>query len=300
MKLDHIHEIKGKIFLSTKVKSSNLLDGAYKSIFKGKSLDFEELREYTVGDNVKDIDWRASARSLKVLIREHIADKKHNVFFVLDSKYDMNANANDDEIKRDICINAAGTLAYLAYKNGDNTGAIFMENDMPMFFPLRQQLFHIENYLTFYDENLKNQKLKKRKIIENSINDSLKYIVSYLLKKSIVFIITDLYGIETIDEELIKSLSYRNDLMIINIKDINLYNSKAYDIENRRYFAKMISKNRKLARLEEEEKERVFNEACDRFKKYRINLISIESIDEVIPKIIELINQHNSLINKKS
>lgn len=299
MKLSHINEIKGKIFLNTKVKSTNLLDGAYKSIFKGKSLDFEELREYNVGDNVKDIDWRASARSLKVLIREHIAEKKHNIMFVLDSKYDMNANANDDEIKRDICTNVAGTLAYLAYKNGDNTGAIFMENSMPVFFPLRQQLFHIENYLTFYDESLKNQKLKKRKVIENSINDSLKYLVSFLLKRSLIVIITDLYGIETLDEELVKSLSYRNDVMIACIKDISLYNSRAYDIENRRYFAKMISKNRKLVRIEDEAKERVFNEACDKYKKYRINIILIENLEEVVPKIIELINQHNNLINKK-
>jgi uncharacterized protein (DUF58 family) len=54
MKLEHIQEIKTKVSLNTKVKSSNLLDGTYKSIFKGKSLDFDELREYNIGDNVKE------------------------------------------------------------------------------------------------------------------------------------------------------------------------------------------------------------------------------------------------------
>ncbi len=300
MKLEHVREIKGKVSLSTKLKSSNILDGAYKSIFKGKSLDFEELREYNIGDNVKDIDWRASARSLKVLIREHVAEKKHNVVFILDSKYDMNANANDIDIKRDICINTVGTIAYLAYKNGDYTGALYMDNNEPKFFPLKQQLFHIENYLTFYDENLKHQTIDKRHKIINSLNDSLKFISGYLRKKSIIFIITDLSGLEEIDDDLVKTLAYRNDIMIVNVEDISLYNSKSYDVDSRRYFADMISKNKKLAQIEKEEKEKIFNEAVDKLKKYRINIISIGKLDDVVSKVIELLNQHSELINRKN
>ena len=134
MKLEHLEQIKGNISLGTKLKSSNILDGAYKSIFKGKSLNFEELREYNVGDNVKDIDWRASARSMNILVREHIAEKKHNILFILDSKFEMSANANKKELKKDILINACGTIAYLAYKNGDYVGSIYMQDDKPKFF----------------------------------------------------------------------------------------------------------------------------------------------------------------------
>ena len=56
-------------------------------------------------DNIKDIDWRASARSMNILVREHVAEKKHNILFILDSRYDMNANANEKDLKKDICIN---------------------------------------------------------------------------------------------------------------------------------------------------------------------------------------------------
>ena len=235
---------------------------------------------------------------MNILVRQHIAEKKHNILFILDSKYDMNANANLKDTKRDICINVAGTLAYLANRNGDYTGAIYMSKDNPKFFPLKQSLFSIENFLTFYEEDLKNQKIKKRRKEINSLNESIQYIINYMNKKSIVFIICDLSSIEQMDDEIIKALSYQNDVMIINIKDISLYNAKSFDVDNRRYFAPMISKSRRLAKIDTEAKEKVFDEVSDKLKKYCITTISIEKDEEVIPKIIELLKAHNDLINK--
>lgn len=298
MKLNHISKIKGNVSLGTNVKSTNVLDGAYKSIFKGKSFDFEELREYTIDDNIRDIDWRASARSMNVLVRKHVAQKKHNVLFILDSKYDMNANATKDTLKRDICINTAGTLAYLANRNGDYTSLIYMKDDQPKFFALSQSLFHIENYLTFYEEDIKNQRIKRRNKVKNSINDSIKYIVNYLQKKCMIFIITDIASIDEMNEDLIKTLTYHNDVMIINVKDISLFNTKAYDVDNRNYFAPMISKSRILKKIDMKEKEDLFIELSNKYKKYRITMVSIENEEEIIPKIIELLKQHSNLINK--
>ena len=298
MKLEHISKIKGKVALSSNLKSANVLDGSYRSIFKGKSMDFEELREYNMGDNVKDIDWRASARSLKVLIREHIAEKKHNVVFVLDSKVDMNANANPDEIKRDICIDVAGTIAYLAYRNGDYTGAIYMNDNIPKFFSLKQQLFHIENYLTYYEEDLKNQKIRKRKKNRNSLNESLRYLTNYLSKRSIIVIVSDLAGFDEIDDNLLKAISYRNDVLAVQINDISMNNAKSYDLNNRKYFAPMFAKNRRLSKLDKEIKEKVFTENADKLKKYRVPIVAISNDDDVVDKVIELFNMHNEMIYK--
>jgi len=60
------------------------------------------------------------------------------------------------------------------------------------------------------------------------------------------------------------------------------------------------SKNKKLAQIEKEEKEKIFNEAVDKLKKYRINIISIGKLDDVVSKVIELLNQHSELINRKN
>src|SRR5699024_3388573 len=109
----------------TKKKTSNILEGAYNSIYKGKSMNFEDLREYVIGDNVKDIDWKASARSNKVLIKQYIAEKKHNVLFILDSGKKMLADTRDLEPKKEVALMAMGTIAYLVNKNGDSISAIY-------------------------------------------------------------------------------------------------------------------------------------------------------------------------------
>lgn len=71
-----IRKIKANLSVYTKKKTSNIFEGAYNSVYKGKSMNFEDLREYVIGDNVKDIDWKASARSNKILIKQYIAEKK--------------------------------------------------------------------------------------------------------------------------------------------------------------------------------------------------------------------------------
>lgn len=73
--MKYITKIKANLSVYAKKKTSNILEGAYNSIYKGKSMNFEDLREYVIGDNVKDIDWKASARSDKILIKQYIAEK---------------------------------------------------------------------------------------------------------------------------------------------------------------------------------------------------------------------------------
>ncbi len=60
MNYDFLTRIRSGITLYSKKKTSNILDGDFRSIFRGRSLDFDDLREYSYGDNVRDIDWKAS------------------------------------------------------------------------------------------------------------------------------------------------------------------------------------------------------------------------------------------------
>lgn len=92
MIMKYIAKIKANIMISSNKKTSNLLEGTYSSIFKGRSSNFEDLREYALGDNVKDIDWKASARSPKTFIREYRAEKSHNILIIMDTGKKMLAD----------------------------------------------------------------------------------------------------------------------------------------------------------------------------------------------------------------
>ena len=99
----YINKIKANISIYASKKTSNILDGSYKSIYKGRSLNFEDLREYVIGDNIKDIDWKASARSGNILVRQYIAEKKHNIMLVLDIGKKMRADTSDGVLKKRNC-----------------------------------------------------------------------------------------------------------------------------------------------------------------------------------------------------
>ena len=68
MEMKYIKKIKANLSIYTRKLTSNILEGSYNSIYKGKSMNFEDLREYVIGDNIKDIDWKASASANKILI----------------------------------------------------------------------------------------------------------------------------------------------------------------------------------------------------------------------------------------
>ena len=81
MKLKYINQIKININNFSNKRTSNLLDGTYRSVYKGKSLNFDGLRAYEINDDVKDIDWKSSSRSGQVLVKQYVSDKKHNILF---------------------------------------------------------------------------------------------------------------------------------------------------------------------------------------------------------------------------
>ena len=85
MMLHYVEKIRSSISLNASKKATNLLDGLYKSVFKGKSLDFDDLRDYVYGDDSKDIDWKSSIRHGSLLVRRYVAFKRHNVVFIMDS-----------------------------------------------------------------------------------------------------------------------------------------------------------------------------------------------------------------------
>ena len=78
MKLNYVSRISFGLqrykTIATNRATSRVLDGSYNSIYKGRSMNFDELREYVPGDDIKDIDWKATSRSQKVLVRQYIAE----------------------------------------------------------------------------------------------------------------------------------------------------------------------------------------------------------------------------------
>ena len=285
MKLKYVQKIKSNVTIFATKKTSNILDGTYKSIYKGKTLNFEDLREYVIGDNVKDIDWKTSARSNNLLIRQYIAEKKHNIMLVLDSGKKMLADTKENEVKKDVALNCAGVIAYLASKNGDFVGGIYNKDNLINFFPFKEGLFNVEKILSSYDGEIGNTN-------ESNIKQSLEYIANNIRKRMIVFVITDLDGLESIDEIILKKLSILHDVLFINISDIDITGSNIFDMDDSFYFPKMILNNKKLHELEVKAKKDIYDRCTKKLKKYKISTVTVDKEKDSVLKIIELLERH--------
>ena len=92
-----LRRVKVKTAIHAHRKVRGVLDGEYGSIHKGRSMDFDDLREYVLGDDVKDIDWKATARSGRPLVKRYVATRQHAVMLVVDTGRSMAALADADE-----------------------------------------------------------------------------------------------------------------------------------------------------------------------------------------------------------
>ena len=282
MNMKYITKIKANLSIYTKKKTSNILEGAYNSIYKGKSMNFEDLREYVIGDNVKDIDWKASARSNKVLIKQYIAEKKHNVLFILDSGKKMLADTRDLELKKEVALMAMGTIAYLVNKNGDSISAIYKGKENIKMFPFKTGLYNIERILCSYEKDIGT---------ENDFEDLIKYVLKFIQRRMIIFIVTDIDGMSNISEETLKRLSLLHDVMFINVSDALLTGYNVYDVDQDSYIPDYILEDEHLRNIELEIKNKIYEETKERFKKYKIVTTTINKQKDIVNDVFKLLER---------
>src|SRR5690606_29003383 len=117
--------VKSKLFIASTLKSVHPLDGGYASLVRGRSFDFEDLRPYAHGDELRDIDWRATARAGEPMVKRSYAERRHTVLFVVDTGAAMRALARDENSKKQLAILAVGALATLAVRHGDDVQLMY-------------------------------------------------------------------------------------------------------------------------------------------------------------------------------
>ncbi len=285
MNMKYITKIKANLYVYTKKKTSNILEGSYNSIYKGKSMNFEDLREYVIGDNVKDIDWKASARSNKILIKQYIAEKKHNILFILDSGKKMLADTKDLDSKKEVALMTTGTISYLVDKHGDSISAIYKEKNGIKLFPFKTGLYNIEKILNSYEKEIGT---------ENNLENLINYVLKYIRRRMIIFVVTDIQGMSNISEKNLKRLSLLHDVMFINISDAFMTGYNAFDMDQDCYIPDYILEDEKLKNIEQQIKSKVYEETKEKFKKYKIVTTTINKQKDIVNDIFKILERRKN------
>ena len=283
--MDYIARIKSNVGIYTDKKTDNVFDGSYKSIYKGNSLNFEDLREYIVGDNIRDIDWKASSRSRNLLVKRYVAEKKHNIMLIYDTGRKMLADTKNFETKKDVALYAGGTIAYIAAKNGDYVGSAYNRDSKIEYSGLRTGLTNVERLLTSYDKAVFSEE-------NGDISKTINFILKNIKRKMIIFIITDTAGVNNIDDRTLKKLKVMHDVLLVNISDADITSTNAYDFDKSEYLPNYLADNKRLIKLEQNLKADIKEANEKKLMRQGIVSTEIDSREEIAEKIVYLLERH--------
>ncbi len=123
--MSHLTRVKTRLSVHAHRKVRGLLEGEYAALQIGRGIDFNDLREYVRGDEVKDIDWKASARTRMLLVRRYVAERKHTVVLAVSTGRSMAAMNDAQNSKRDLAVFVTGVMGYLAVRHGDLVALVY-------------------------------------------------------------------------------------------------------------------------------------------------------------------------------
>ncbi len=208
-----ITQVKSKLFIHSTRKSMHALDGAHASLLRGRSLDFEDLRKYEYGDQVRDIDWRATARLGTPLVKRSRATKMQTVLFVVDTGRSMTALAADERPKRDLAIMATGALGILTLRHGDDFTAIYGDADGTRRLAPGRSEGALEHALRTISA------ATDRSTAPNDRDALLAAVTRTVSRRMVVAIVTDAAPVTEQTERMLRRLRVQHDVLWLTVRD---------------------------------------------------------------------------------
>ena len=264
------------------------MQGDFHSIFKGSGLEFDDVRPYQYGDDIRTIDWNVSAKGHGTFVKTFREEKEQTVFFILDvsASEDIGSPGNTKaDIGKEIC----GVLALSATKQAAHVGLICFSDIKEKYMkPTKghSQAYEIISTLA----KLKPQSLK------TSLSKAIAFALNAIRRRSVVILISDF-----IDEGYfhnLKALAHRHDLVVIHISDKRetrlpkLGIIPVIDKETHKTlwintsfgdFREKISARHETRKTELEKFSR----------KHQINFISLDTDEDYVPKLLRLFKVRN-------
>lgn len=188
--------MKNRTFISDEVRRNirqieiytrRLLTGSMvgdtRSAIKGTGYEFDQIREYSLGDDIRFIDWNASARMNTLLIKQYVEERSRTVFLAVDiSKSEFFGSAH--ETKRDRAAQLASVLALVASYGNDRVGLLLFSDQVEFFLPPGRGKFHVQNLM----EILFTYEPKKER---TQISAALAHLARLKVRDGVVFLVSD-------------------------------------------------------------------------------------------------------------
>ncbi len=203
-----------KIEIKTRGLSNDIFAGRYHSAFKGRGMSFSEVREYQIGDDVRDIDWNVTARSSMPHIKTYEEERELTMMLLVDVS-GSRMFGSTTKLKKNMVTEIAAVLAFSAAQNNDKVGCMFFSDKVEKFIPPKKGKSHI---LMIIRELIEFKPQSNR----TDIAVALKYLTNAIKKRCTTFVLSDFMDIDDDSanfEDPLKIASGKHDMVAIRIYD---------------------------------------------------------------------------------
>ena len=203
-----------RIDITTNRLVTDVFAGAYHSVFKGRGMEFDEVREYQPGDDIRAIDWNVTARTGLAHIKKYVEERELTVMILVDASASVHF-ASTGQMKNKLAAEIAAVLAFAAIRNNDKVGLLMFTDETELYIPPKKGKSHV---LRVIREIL----YFKPKGKGTDIPKVLGYLTKVIHRKSTVFVISDFIDPNSDYEPIKKSLRIANqhhDLIGITLTD---------------------------------------------------------------------------------
>jgi uncharacterized protein (DUF58 family) len=188
---------------------NDVLAGEYESVFKGRGMEFESVREYQVGDDVRSIDWNVTARMGHPYVKRFVEERELTVVFLVDLSA-SGAFGSSRHTKNEVAAELCALLAFSAIKNNDKVGLVVFTDQVELFVPPGKGTTHV---LRLIRELLEFKPRQTR----TDIATAVEYLNRVTTKRCVVFLVSDFLGGGY--EKPINIMGRRHDLIAVSVTD---------------------------------------------------------------------------------
>lgn len=224
----HLNRAKAHFGTDTR----GLLEGGRYALLHTRSMEFDDLRPYVPGDDVRDIDWKASARSGSVLIKRFVSEKHHKILLVADAGRNMSALAPSGEYKRDVAAHIVGAVGLIGLRRSDQIGMVYGDRRGSVNVPQGRGETHVEGLLHRWYQHTTTD------AGPSDVTAQLDYVATHYRHTMLIIVVSDEPEIDEQLDSVLARLGARHDIiwaMVSDMPAVGSDNTDGYDVTTGRF-----------------------------------------------------------------
>jgi uncharacterized protein (DUF58 family) len=194
--------------------AGGLLEGGHYALIHTRSLEFDELRPYVPGDDVRDIDWTATARSGHTLVKRFVSEKHHKILVVTDAGRNSRALAPSGELKYIVALHTIGAVGLMTLPRSDEIGMVLGDRRGSVDIRLRRGETHIESMLHRYQQHATADPAPSDIVVQ------LSWVARHYRHRLLIVVVSDEPEVSDRLEEVLRSLTARHDVLWAMVADM--------------------------------------------------------------------------------